>query len=96
MDQRMDGTDDRFIALTDGKMLSNSDIIDQSNSTHRILTINLPSGNFELEIPMSGTPESMAEHHKNCVTVPEFGTFALTIISISIVGMILIQKRFKF
>lgn len=66
-----------------------------SNLTHNILHMNLPSGNYQMWIAAGGTPEAGAEYMKNCVIVPEFGSLALMIVSIGIVGVILIQRRFR-
>ncbi len=69
---------------------------DTSNSTHRILTIDLPNGNFGLRFGAIGYPETMGNSLMNCSVVPEFGSLAVLIMSISIIGLILVQKRFRF
>ena len=71
----------------------------QENSTSHILLMNLPSGNYNLSIMVSGTPESIPANMKDCILVskvPEFGSLTEMIIVISIIGVIVISTRFRF
>lgn len=69
---------------------------DMSNSTHKIRTIDLPDGHFGLRFDAIGYPETMGSSLMSCSVVPEFGSLVLSITSIGIIGLILVQKRFKF
>ncbi|TLX83739.1 MAG: hypothetical protein E6K98_04380, partial [Thaumarchaeota archaeon] len=87
MDMKSGNQDDEFIVVANNREIS-SHVIDKSNSTHRILTINLPSGNSDLGIVGTGIPENPSVLHGNCVVVPEFGSLALMIVSVGIFGVI--------
>lgn len=93
LDARIEYNNDSFFVIANDREISFSDT---SNSTYRILTIPIPNETTQLEIIAVGTPESMSQTYKRCTVVPEFGSLALMIISISIIGVILIQKRFRF
>jgi predicted secreted protein with PEFG-CTERM motif len=66
------------------------------NSTHRILTINLPDGHFGLRFDAGGYPETMGSSFMSCSVVPEFGSLAGMIIVISIIGVVLISRKFNY
>ena len=97
MDVKIDNIkDDLFFILADNEELNIKSINDKSNSTHRILTLHIPDGTSELEIIAGGTPESMMQVYKPCTVIPEFGYLTFMIVSISIIGVILIQKLSVF
>ena len=67
----------------------------RANATDDILVINLPNGNFELKFGVIDF-ETIPVYHVNCSVVPEFGSLAVMMITASIIGSILIQRRFRY
>ena len=70
---------------------------DTSNSTHRIRTIDLPDGYFELEFQAIGYPETMQGSKMSCSVVPEF-PIVVPVLLIGIVSVIIfyrIKSSFK-
>jgi predicted secreted protein with PEFG-CTERM motif len=80
IDAKINGQDDQFFVLADGQ---NTDFQEsQKTQTDRTLTIPYTDGTEQIEV--IGTQ-----------VVPEFGSLAGAIIIISIVGVVLISRRFN-
>jgi hypothetical protein len=58
----------------------------------KITPNNLPNGTFELYVEAHGSPTGLVEYEKNCVPIPEFGSLALMIMCITIVGLFYFQN----
>src|SRR5438309_4526068 len=96
VDMKIGNTDDRFVVLGNGEDMSRS-VIDTSNSTHRILTIPLTNGNFQLHIISGGTPEDLSAQNKDCtLAIPEFGTIVYLILIIGFVSIIVVYTKSRF
>ena len=66
------------------------------NSTDRIMDIILTDGHFELGLNTVGYPETMGLGKMNCSVTPEFGPITGMIIVLSVIGAVLISRKFNY
>ncbi|MGI0062246.1 MAG: PEFG-CTERM sorting domain-containing protein, partial [Nitrosotalea sp.] len=78
VDAKTGGVDDQFFVLEDG---ANIDFQESKTNADRTLLISFPDGTEKIEI--IGTQ-----------VVPEFGSLAVIIITVAIIGAIVISTRF--
>ena len=80
------------VLLADGNQLRYDKIV--TTSSDWIIDFKLPVGVSLLQFIIGGTPEDVAQYSRPCSVVPEFDSFVILSITISIIGLIIIQKRF--